>query len=755
MKLLKSFAFALITGAGILLNFASCAAMFQPKIDMNYDSNSVNLSDMLVVKKAKTSLDAPSQVFASQASYSSLIKVNWSKVEGAASYRLERAIIFPAEDGSFSEPAEEDFSVITLAGYDTATCWENSFIDIVDTSDGDYSKRYYYRVSAQNTLLSYEASEFSSSNMGYLFAPPTNAQAEGGMSEDSIKITWKKTDNATKYLIYKTTNSNGSASELIAEVPANLASYTDLITQDFQGVEFYYKVIAQNADGQNSIASNLAMGYTLVKGAPSRVQNVHITNGRGYSTNSIGVEWDASFGADGIKYSLYRVSSVDSTLILVKDGLDGVTSYIDSSSLKPGVYYYYQVQAWCVDDEGKKLKASFSDSLATSQNPAEGYVISCPSNITSDKTASKVLITFAPAIGSSEEQYSFTYNIYGSKREDFSDASLITTVSGSNDLNAQGLYEVAVALSGANYYKITTSNEAGVESVPSEIFAVSPFAATNLTVTKNDNPNKYTGEENKSGVFPVTISWSKPNDEGVAGYFVYRANSKDGGFRKVHDQVLTVDTLSFVDKNETAKAGSIYYYKVLTVNSLGQGKNYSNADWGYGSLTADQYMREYNKTIKNSQTKLTLMHKSGNTDKLGKETVNGTLTGTLSYDAGLSGLKGRVVMKYTDYADFIVHEDGSVNATAIVSGEVVIGNAGGKYFVANGNSNTTADTSANGSMDGTVENKGMYPGSVKYDSIQIKNGNAGGGVYLITRRGLDNSNYDASPIEVSYLVGNE
>ena len=51
-------------------------------------------------------------------------------------------------------------------------------------------------------------------------------------------------------------------------------------------------------------------------------------------------------------------------------------------------------------------------------------------------------------------------------------------------------------------------------------------------------------------------------------------------------------------------------------------------------------------------------------------------------------------------------------------------------------------------MDGTVECRGMYPGSVVYDNVQIKGGAAGGGYYIIKRDGF-------GPENVNWTVGNE
>ncbi len=117
------------------------------------------------------------------------------------------------------------------------------------------------------------------------------------------------------------------------------------------------------------------------------------------------------------------------------------------------------------------------------------------------------------------------------------------------------------------------------------------------------------------------------------------------------------------------------------------------------------------------------MHKSGNTDKLGSESAKGAISGTLSYEASIAGLGGRVIMHYTNYADFYIMNDSSL----------------GEYFLLDGNTNTSASMDTNGTMDGTVTVRGMYPGSVVYDAIKIKGGAAGGGTYGVTRTGIDSS----------------
>ena len=44
--------------------------------------------------------------------------------------------------------------------------------------------------------------------------------------------------------------------------------------------------------------------------------------------------------------------------------------------------------------------------------------------------------------------------------------------------------------------------------------------------------------------------------------------------------------------------------------------------------------------------------------------------------------------------------------------------------------------SSNGSMDGTVECEGMYPGKVYHDKVAVKGGAAGGGTYGVEPQGF-------------------
>ena len=739
MKHTNKLTYIVLSALITIVILTSCTQMFQPKLPMSLETNT-SLGTLLEKELEISQLETPKQVFVSQGQMPTEILMSWDAVPGATSYSIERAIV---TDPTISTiPDESEFEIIKKFVYDT------SYIDEVliprETSyqseayTNDY--KYYYRIVAQNPRKSYDPSLPTNPVFGTLFNPVLKVNADLGKSTDSVNIYWDEVKNATSYQIWRGVNSNGTGMEKIATTDpildenTNKLIYKNIIEPSEQGIEFYYKVIAVNSSGTESINSPIAMGFSLMSGAPSAPENVKVVNGRG-NTGSIVISWDPVQAESEPRYTIYRTSSVDSSLTLLKADETG-TSFTDTKTLKTNTYYYYQVQAYIVNEEtGQKLKSPMSNTDASSKTPAEGFILSPPNDIKVGKSNNgNLFISWTPAIGNQEEQSNYTYTIYGSAKE--SDGYEIIDKNIPNLPDENGVIYQDVSKT-AEFYKITTSyNEK--ESPFSNAVAPSPNAATNIVVSKYKNlGSSYVA--NANGVFPVEITWKSPADvASLSGYHVYRSTKADSGFRKITDQPVShvsgTTNYSFVDTNETAKTRTYYYYKVLAVNSLEQGSDYTNTESGYGALTPEQYMREYNKTAMKSQTKLTLMHKSNDMDKLGSESVSGAISGSLSYNAAVDGLGARITMHYDNYADFyIVDKDKS----------------SGVYFLITGDTNTSANMSANGTMDGTVVCSGMYPGKVIYNKIEIKSGAAGGGTYGIIREGF------SGQVEVDWKVGEE
>lgn len=715
------------------LTFTSCANLFDSKIAMVTTGNIANLNSLVVPETTIDKLDAPAQIYVSQSESPSTIIVTWSKVEGATSYYLERAISTTKDaNGKFICPDESEFKSIGLKRL-YSTTYEDVILNNPKYSDDEYSYGYFYRVAAENPGLKLETSEFKLSDVGYLLSPPSGVKASLGEKTDLITIKWDKVSGAKNYDIYRSTREDGSSPVYMGTVSSNQNWFDNTVSKADQGVDFYYSVYTKTSSN-SSVASSLALGYALQEGAPPKVSGVVIETGRGNTKDTITIKWN---NAGDYDYAVYRTSSKDASYTLLRK--DGKTnSFTDTKSLKPNVYYYYQVQAFKTDGSGQKTKGPFSDSSAESKTPAEGFILVPPSNITIMKNildTSRCSITFTPAIGSKDypddsgltsDYNNYSYVIYGGNTADgtfnvigeYPDSGL------SKDSNGNYI----LSIDSYNYYKVATKN-GNVESDQSDVCAPAPFAATNIQCSKAAN---IAGSANTNGVLPVKITWEAPkNDVAEGGYYVYRSTSPTSGFKKITDEAVT--STSYIDSYDAAKAGVYYYYKVLSLNSLGQGANYTDASVGYGALTPEQYMREYNKTVLSSQKKLKLMHMADDMKKLGSETALGKYSGSLSYNAAIAGVGAKIVMHYQDYADFYANGDA----------------ANGYYFNLTGNSDTSASMDASGNMSGTVTCTGMYPGSVCYDRIKIKGGGAAGGSYGIKRAGFEGQ------IEVSWTVGEE
>ena len=163
--------------------FTGCYTWFENKIDMDTETPQISLTDFLYEAPKITNLDPPEQLIVSQGLYSGIIKLHWTDVPNATSYRIERAVVSADSNGVYPIPEEGDFSV--LEKYVFHTNYSDHILSD-PKSNSDYSKLYYYRVSAENIVKGYESSDFTdytakeTFGLGWLLAPPQNISAWKG-----------------------------------------------------------------------------------------------------------------------------------------------------------------------------------------------------------------------------------------------------------------------------------------------------------------------------------------------------------------------------------------------------------------------------------------------------------------------------------------------------------------------------------------------------------------------------------------------
>ena len=740
------------------LALTSCYTWWEQQFDLNTTTGRSDLAEFFYKAPEITSLDAPEQVIASPGYYNGSVKIRWAEVENATSYRIERAAV---EKNSTTLPEEGDFAVIAAYVYDTT--YNDVILSNPTASSDAYTMKYYYRISAENISRGLESSEFTDINnsntcaVGWLLTPPTNVDASKGESATEIKITWDKVPGATQYKIYR-----GETQEDMRDIGTVRGSqnfYINNIIERDKGKEFYYQVTAIHSIGSSSAKSSYAMGYALANASLLPPTDLEVENGLGTSVDAINLKWNAiaSPSAD-TTYAVFKTSNIDAAYRLVKQNIPSTTTSLkDEDNLKPGVIYYYYIQT-------VKTKDDTNEKSAFTKKGPFGFLLSAPSIVEAGDVLNSegnisdqyINVCWNDALGASgaEEEFDFgqtySYNIYYSDTIDGSFTKINSEPLSGLTKNENGMYEYKVQKIG--FYKVSTVNSNGTESALSATIAPLPDAPKNVIASKTEGGSlvtdyifESTGEHwNNNNVYPVRITWQAPDSNPQpVGYNIYRSTKPDSSFRKLNDELIT--GFEYIDLNETARAGTYYYYKVVSVNILGQGKRSNdptndteNKCRGYGAITQDQWFREYNPTVMRSQSKLSLMHKPNDMDKLGSETITGDIKGSLSYKAEVKGFGAEITMRYENYCDFWAGGD----------------EANGPYYLITGNTDTTSNMSANGNMHGIVQVTGMYPGKADYGKLEIKGGAAGGGGYLVETKDL-NGNVILPEKLVNWLVGEE
>jgi hypothetical protein len=715
---------AVLSAASVLLG--SCPALFQEKVAMPAVRATGSLGELLITEEKPeiTGLPPPSQVFVEDRQSAVRIKVSWTPVAGALYYHIDRAAMEKGLDGAYPEPKEENFDFL-------ARVYSPSYTDYVlddpQRDSPEYEQRFYYRISTGS--VEWEPSESSAPLWGSLLPPVRGVKASLGTREGMVEIVWNQVDKAAAYEIYRA-DSESSVMEYRGRRLGSQNMFQNRINDATEaGKELYYWVYALASSGEKSVRSNSAMGYSQITGSPSMPGNLKLQSGYslGASASEIKLAWDPSSAGGEIKYVVFRYSQDDDTLVRLTPqpagSLEGTadTFWVDSGDLNAGIYYYYLVQALTMDGS-KILKSGMDRDMAF-----RAFVLSPPSSMEALKVSSTVTIRWKAAINDDAAPVSYSYEIEGAPAQN-GPWTVVDTVSVFS-VDADGIITKTGVLP-SPFYRIVTVN-GSVKSNPGAVFAPAPDPAVMVDVSRS----RYLSDvvPNSRGVYPVVINWKKPDADNPAAYRLYRSESRDSGFRPVTETPIPASTgsggqFTFTDINSSARPGKYYYYRVLSLNEMGQGSFYSETRAGYGALTPETFFGEFIATMNNSLNKLINMNKAGAMDKLGDENKHGSAGGTVFYDTPDSLVSAippfTIYIRYENYADYYIE-----NNIAL-----------GPYIVLNGNSDTRVDsTSGNGQMQGTITVSGMYGGTVNYDNIVIKGQAAAGGYYLVSPNGLSST----------------
>lgn len=619
----------------------------------------------------------------------------------------------------------------------------------------------------------------------------------------------------------------------------------------YAGISYYYMVAAVKKGNESCLTSPCeGYAKQEGAPEPPAFVEVVDGLGKDGDGGSLKIRWTLQEASPlgTLSYAIYRSKSSDgfSSTEKLKEGLAGTrqkaapralgNSRADStdstqktevwcdepfsdSNVVPGVVYCYYVQTVLTKTNGDAVISSFSNTgmktedkngnKIDNENRAIGFLLAPPqnevevSNVEGQDGKVDLAWSLPPPLnkngkfndatkefedddGYHIKDLSFKYVIYKGDSKDNVNTP-VDTVTG-NVISGRNGYLTSQCDS-AKYFAIATEN-GGKTSGKTPSVAPAPNAPIEVYASKTEKIDGFMSERknaNANGVYPVKVTWKKPNTGLEPTYYaVQRSDKKTGSFKTITSVLikkdgafedmskvtsgasgLNGDTYYYIDESTVAKPQVYYYYKVVSKNDLKQGaKSNTFTDSvtdsaedrkarGYGALTHDQWFREFNKQTISSHKKMEHLNKKSSLDKLGHDVTNGEITGDVDYNAKMDGLGARITIYFDNYCDTLIKsmaDSVSAKGSSKKPSANYLDSTGFdyRYFTWFGNTNTSASMDESGTMDGTVyvtkngEGSGtnpcgnnemggaMYPGTCVFDKLKVKGGDAGGGVYPVT-----------------------
>jgi fibronectin type 3 domain-containing protein len=404
---------------------------------------------------------------------SSSIKISWTTVVKAASYKIYRS---GTADGDYADIGSSDTTNYTDMDLNATTA-------------------YYYRVSALGPGGSESAlsDSVSATTPEEPLSAPQDLNATA-LSFNSIGLNWEAVDRAVSYKVYRSANEDGDFS------PIDTSVATSYINSDLApSTTYYYRVSAIAPDGAEGPLSLFATATTPAEPppAPQSISAIAI------SSSSVAITWTAVEGA--ASYKVYRSGSATGTFVEI--GTSSTVSYTDTG-LSAATAYYYKASA--VNGESLESALSVAATITTPAPPP-----GTPLGVSATASApGSITLSWQPVAGAAY------YQIYRAANDAGPYASLdSSTVTEYTDLglNPSTVYYYKVSafnadgLEGGQSSAIsaTTSAEAGARLVPHTNIA---DALTWLANNVENNGSYIIRLEVSSSIGPKTLSYTGKNN---------------------------------------------------------------------------------------------------------------------------------------------------------------------------------------------------------------------------------------------------
>ncbi len=281
-------------------------------------------------KKKSSRLAAPALVSVSLSGNNG-ITLSWKQEKWIGGYQICRA-----------DSAKGKYKTIrTISGKK-----HHRYTDKTLTANG----AYYYKIRTYVTVKGNKKySAYSNVIVGKTKLAQPAIRSANVLSPTKTKLSWKKTDGAHGYQVYRSTSYKGKYTKVKTIQKGNTLSCTD--TNLIPNKIYFYKIRAYNTVHKTTKYSK----FSSVICVTPRLEEPKIKSVTKISANRVKISWKKADGAQG--YRLYRASSKKGSYKPVRTTTG--SSFTDTG-LSKGKTYYYKVRAY-VKVSGAYRYSAYSD----------------------------------------------------------------------------------------------------------------------------------------------------------------------------------------------------------------------------------------------------------------------------------------------------------------------------------------------------------------------------------------------------------
>ncbi len=469
-------------------------------------------------------LPPPSNVIATDGSYTDRIFISWDAVDYATHYRVYRSDTFNG-------------TKVPVTNWRVALNYTDLNVEIYEP--------YYYWIQAANNAEGNFPSDFSDRNSGWVNMKQPIITASDGIYSDGIHISWTKPEGASYFQVSRSNEEDGNKKD-ISPWQTN-QSFND--TSALPGKQYYYWVSC----AQNSTGFDATSRISYDKGWRSYNEPTYFITTSNTQDVSIKLTWEAVPGNPF--YKIYVTTDLNNIPQPASGWIQKTEFEFEGT---PGQTYYFNL------------------SIAADQNGAFGSAhvyrkeawigLKAPRNVNaSDGTyTNRIRITWDSVEGASH------YRVYRGNKAGSTKTAITDWIS--------KIYYDDYNVSSTNqyYYEVRAAVDAnGNRSGP---FSASNGGSVGLTPPDNVQATKGT-DFNK-----VVITWERLS--GVNYYQVYRSDSLDGEKTAITDWVY--QAFRHEDKNIKAGDIHYYWIKAARSSTGLNESTFSEVSVGYRYLPPPQ-----------------------------------------------------------------------------------------------------------------------------------------------------------------------